>query len=625
MKSFIAFSAFIFFSLAALTSCDDKKSTTSAPDNSLLESIAENSFASNAANARFIPVLDSAEDIRLGARFDTLTGQIVGSSPCISDFSTSENGNQNYNMRLVEVTDNYSQMNALDIDVSVQGSYLGASANAKATFVNSQKFTQQSQKFLVYAKAERKPKIITPNKDTLFKLTGDAKAVLHDRQAFRDLCGDAFVVAIFEGIEMFGMLNYVNSSQASRKEISTKMGVSYGAWEASGSITSTVNKASESGKLTISAQLGGRCDKIDLGGDSKSRWANMINAAGKLQDCADTGGNINSYKIISYSSAFIRDWPYEDDKDPNIRQIIYYYTAYGAVLDSINSLLTNRENAYQIALLHRGVDLPGLDKLAAEIRLHRTKLKSLLTTCQSSSNPANRENRCLDESSLQSELAEFPHPYIYRAQLPLYFVEGKPVEAFLSNSDITDAIVSNNVQSPRDIACAFADKAGLNNYSGCPNSFDSILADAKDAVRVADFPWPLDHPYMFQTMSTSKNLCMVAPQPKVIVKATNCNFTKPATARQRMEWLKTGQLRYRNSDKDGVLCVEGRNSANCDSVRHNQLWRFVPDVANKEIGLLQNADGLCLIHSNVDKNVRYSNCYGNENKKFYQWKPIAVK
>lgn len=84
-------------------------------------------------------------------------------------------------MRLLEITDNYSLMKALDIDASVQGSYMGATASAKASFANSQKFTQQNQKFLLYAKAERKPKTIVPEQDTLFGLTDDARAKLNDR------------------------------------------------------------------------------------------------------------------------------------------------------------------------------------------------------------------------------------------------------------------------------------------------------------------------------------------------------------------------------------------------------------------------------------------------------------
>ena len=624
MNNIITLVIFIFFTIV-LTGCNDKPELTSPIENSLIQSIADDSFKENTIGARFIPVLDSAEDVKLGARFDTLTGQIVGSSPCIAEFKNGENGNEHYSMRLVEVSDSYSQMTALDIDVSVQGSYLGASANAKASFANKQEFSQQTQKFLLYAKAERKPKTIEPDRGTLYGLTDDAQKVLNDRQAFRDLCGDAFVVAIFEGIEMFAMLNFHNLSQTSQKKISGEMGGSYGGWQASTKATQAVNGAVEQNNMSLTVELSGRCQALDLSGDEKARWGKMVEAGSKLQTCSSEGSNITSYKVIPYSKAFIRDWPYSDDQDPEIAKVLFYHAAYGAVLDSINALLTNRSEAYSVALLDRGIELDVLDELASEIRGQRKALKRLLADCQSSSNPTNRAAVCKDENSLRSQLDEFVHPYVYRAQLPLYFVGGKPEQAFWANEKIKSAVLNENVQHPRDVACQFADKAKLDDFGGCPDNYNSIKSEAEKAIYVADFPWPLNQTYMFQTLSTSTNLCMVAPNPKTIVKASPCNYAKPSSARQRMNWLSTGQLRYRQTDKEGALCVQGRDSAKCDSVKYAQLWRFVPSQSNRDIGLIQNAEGKCLIHSNVDKNVRYGTCYGGEREVFYQWKPIVVK
>lgn len=590
-------------------------------DDNALSRLADDSFAPNNIGARFIPVLDSAEDVKVGARFDTLTGQIVGASPCIAGFIEGDNGSQNNNMRLLEITDNYSLMKALDIDASVQGSYMGATASAKASFANSQKFTQQSQKFLLYAKAERKPKTIDPDQGTLFGLTDDARAKLNDRQAFRKLCGDSFVVAIFEGIEMFGMLNFQGISQSGQKKVSAAMGGSYGGWSASTSATKTVDTAMDSSQAELTVSISGRCDALgDLGGDMKSRWASMVNAGSKLPGCAETGGNITTYKVIPYSSTFIRDWPYDDDNDPKLNQLLFYYGAYGAVLDSINTLLMDRDNAYRVALLDRGIKLSGLDELASTIRGKRADLRNLLTNCQSSASASNRAADCQSDGQLQATLEKFVHPYVYRAQLPLYFVDGKPVEAFLSNSQIAAAVLQDNVQSPRDVACTFADKAGLSNYPGCPDDFNNILSQAKSAIKVAAYQWPRDKPYVFQTQSTSNNLCMVAPTNKKIVTASTCG-----NSRQRMIWQSSGQLKYSHAGAPSGQCVQGRNSAVCDTVKTSQLWRFVPGQSNAQLGLLQNADGLCLAHSNTDRNVTYRACSGELNEKFYQWKPIQVK
>lgn len=344
---------------------------------------------------------------------------------------------------------------------------------------------------------------------------------------------------------MFGILNFHGISQSDQKKVSTAMGGSYGGWSASASATKAVDTAMDSSQVELTVSLSGRCDALgDLGGDMKSRWASMVNADSKLPSCAKTDGNITTYKVIPYSSTFIRDWPYDDDNDPKLNQLLFYYGAYGAVLDSINTLLMDRDNAYRVALMHRGINLTGLDELASTIRRQRADLRNLLTNCQSRASASNRTPDCQSDGQLQAALGRFVHPYVYRAQLPLYFVDGKPVEAFLSNSQIAAAVLRDNVQSPRDVACAFSDKAGLSNSPGCPDDFNDILSQAKSAIKVAVYPWPRDKPYVFQTQSTSNKLCMVAPNNKKIVTASACNMNAPSKSRQRMIWRPSGQLRY---------------------------------------------------------------------------------
>lgn len=72
--------------------------------------------------------------------------------------------------------------------------------------------------------------------------------------------------------------------------------------------------------------------------------------------------------------------------------------------------------------------------------------------------------------------------------------------------------------------------------------------------------------------------------------------------------------------------MQGRFLEKCDSVKQGQLWRFVPSTNDPNVGRIQSAEGQCLGHSNVDKNVTYVDCEGKLAKEaFYLWEVITVK
>lgn len=587
---------------------------------------APSAAAPNAVGQRIIPILDRGEDVALGGRFDTLTGEIIGSTSCLRGGKPIDRGSRSSDMRLVEVTDTYSQMKALDIDVSVQGSYLGASGNAKAKFVQEQSFSQSSQNFLVYASAQRQPRNLEPDGAVLFELTDVALDKIgdsNDYNAFREICGDAFISSIYEGVELFGMLTFENQTQAQKKETSGSMGASYGGWSASASAEQKINSASERGSLTIKLATNGNCPAAGGGSDVKERWASITEAAVELSECAASGANPMSFKVVPYSSQTVRNWPFDESSDPKLDELLYVHAAYGAILDTINPLLTDRDKAYKKALLNRGVTFEDLDELASTIRRERSDLFALLDKCQSSA-IANERDGCGDNQTLSSTMDSYTSPYVYRAQLPLSFAGGQPVEAFLNNEQIKSAVLARNVQYPRDVACAQSDAAGGLNFPGCPRDFDAIRRSAEQAIVVTSPAHSRDGYYVFQSQSTGRDFCLVAPTTEKITMAKKCDLAKPSANQQRFRWQANGLIGIRTNE-----CLGGeRKAETCDAARPTQLWRFAPEHDNPEIGRVQNAAGKCLIHAGTDTRVRIAGC--NEDKTDERaklaklWKPVKV-
>ncbi len=573
----------------------------------LSDHLADNAFAAQDPDVHYIPVLDAGDAVRLGARFDTLTGRIIASAPCIAGYQEVSRGNADSQMRLVEVSDSQSTMRAMNIDASVQGGFLSASGGAKASFVSDQKYTQQSQHFLLYAQATRTPRTLDPQQgESLFDLTQEARTALNDKSdpdAFRRLCGDGLIVSIYEGIELYGMLEFSNVSQQDKKTISTAMNGSYGGWSASTSASGTVDAYAEKKQSSLSVKLNGICDQVQTGGsDTGERWNSVVNSGSALQKCADAGANMISYKVVPYSSRLIKDWPQSDTQDPEFSLILNRYARYGTLLDSINQLLTAKPQAYRSALLGRGVDFAMLEALGNEIRAKREALLSLLETCQSSPNPNDRNAGCATNQAMLSSLQAFPDPYLYWARMPLFFTGQSPAEAFLTDTQLSQRLLDRIHQRKID-ACALADTYGYRRDPACPVNFDQLLQQAKAEIKVTPYAWPRNTGYVFITQSTSTNRCLVAPnKDKTIATTAACQKPYPKH-QQRFLWQDSYQLLLRKGE-----CLGGRDLAGCDSKQPSQLWRFVPSLNDPKNGLLQSAENRCLQHANVDRNVTYKTC-----------------
>ena len=575
----------------------------------LADQLADNTFGAIDPDVHYIPVLDAGDEVKLGARFDTLTGKIIDASTCIAGYSEVERGNSSSQMRLVEVTDSQSMMRAMNIDASVQGSFLVSSVDAKASFVSNQKYTQQTQHFLLYAQATRKPRTLDPKDgETLFELTHAAHDALKKGPShFRTVCGDGFIASVYEGVELYGMLTFDNVSLEDKKTISASMKGSYGKWNASASATSTVENYADKGRSNLEVSLNGQCSAINISGDKVAdRWNNVVNSSSSLQGCADKGANLVSFKVVPYSSQRIKDWPDMQQQDPEFSLILNRYARYGTILDSINQLLTDRANAYQLALLNRGVTFQDLEKLGDEIRAKRLSLLDLLNACQSSADPQNRASDCSTNQEMLTSLDNFPDPYLYWAQLPVFFAAEQPREAYQSDAQLT-ALIRSHLQQRKDNACALADKYGYTRDPACPADFSQLLQQAVERIRLAPYPWPLNSGYVFITQSTSTNRCMVAPGKKASI-ATTATCSKPYTKhQQRFLWGDNYQL-YLRKGSGGDECLSGRELAHCDTKKPAQLWRFVPSLNDPKVGLLQSAENRCLHHANVDRNVTYKGC-----------------
>ena len=570
-------------------------------------------------DGRMIPA--DEDRVSLGRSFNGLTGKLVGFGRCIEGYQSAAGGGPDTTIRLLEVTDQFSLMNTLDIDVAAQGGVFGSKVSGKGRFVSSVNLTQNAQNFAIYARADRAAETIAPAEGrSNLNLTSEALGYLEQGQAhFRDKCGDSFVAAIYEGAEVYGVLSFFEQNREKRQQIRASMEVSSTGWSASASAERTVAEYNDNKRLQIYySQRGG-------GEAPESNWSSIKQAASQVTQAAKgPDARQVSYKVVPYGPGTVGNWPGKPlTPSPDLVELVYYRGAYGTIRETLNAILEEPETIQLRYLLGRGTDLEGLRQLRQQVQDHIATANAKIDSCTSWTSPQDAPADCSDTATLRASLTAeegFPHPYTLMAQLPIMFEGAGPQEYFLSNEALRALVFDRNLQAVHDAACSF--QADLPYPPpGCVEDLRGRFIPAVQAS--APVPPTGKAYYVFRTQSTSRNLCMTAQTSKSksqVMQAKPCKLSAPAKANQRLHWNGSGQLVVRSDQ-----CMAGANQLGnrpsphrCDSKEPYQVWRFVPkealDPTAREFssGMLQNARGWCLGHVGTKADIRTRECRGGD-------------
>ena len=568
---------------------------------------------------RMIPA--DEDRVSLGRSFNGLTGKLVGFGRCIEGYQSAAGGGPDTTIRLLEVTDQFSLMNTLDIDVAAQGGVFGSKVSGKGKFVASVKLTQNTQNFAIYARADRAAETIAPAEGrSNLNLTAEALGYLEQGQAhFREKCGDSFVAAIYEGAEVYGVLSFFEQNREKRQQIRASMEVSSTGWSASASAERKVAEYSDNKRLQIYySQRGG-------GEAPESNWSSIKQAASQVTQAAKgPDARQVSYKVVPYGPGTVGNWPGEPlTPSPELVELVYYRGAYGTIRETLNAILEEPETIQLRYVLGRGTNHEDLRDLRKEVQDLIARTNKKIDSCTSWTSPQDAPADCSDTATLRASLTAekgFPHPYAVMARLPIMFEGSGPREYFLPDDALRKLVFDRNLQAVHDAACSF--QADL-PYAP-PGCIENLREKFMPSVEVsAPVPPTGKAYYVFRTQSTSRNLCMTAQPSKStsqVMLARTCNLRAPASANQRFHWNGSGQLVVR-SDR----CMAGANKIDhrpsphrCDTKEPYQVWRFVPkealDPAAREFknGMLQNAHGWCLGHTGTQKYIWTRKCTGGD-------------
>ena len=416
---------------------------------------------------RLIPA--DGDHASLGRAFDTLTGQLVGFSNCIDEFKELSVGGPRTNVRLVEVTDQFSMMNALDIDVSAQGRIFGSSVSSKGRFITSVQATNNTQNFVIYARSARVKRIEASDFDKGIILRDHLlKTLLNNPQQFREKCGDSFVSAIHVGAEAYGLLSFTEHNRERRREIAAELNAGSDGWSASASAKHTVEEYRKSGRLNIIYKQDGGADPPE-----NVDWESIKNSAARVAERAIGNHAVQvAYEVVPYSRSTVSNWQRVPlAQNPDLLNLIYFRGAYGTILQTLKPIFKDRGTARLRFLLDRGVTFDHLSELRKNVQQMRDEANRRISMCLDSSSDVSPKN-CTSFSSDQGNLE---HPYRILARLPLQFApripeanqpsQRSPVEHFLSERDLRLEIMDRNILSTNDAVCEFRATQGF--FSSC--------------------------------------------------------------------------------------------------------------------------------------------------------------
>lgn len=337
--------------------------------------------------------------VELGQGWESTAGQKTNAS-CI-DFTEAKDLAQDKTLDLKEVTDKSSLMNQLDVSAEAQVKGIAGSASAKVKFVSSTKVDEEQSNFSVHARVLNGANFVGPPKSGQIDLKPSYRRLAHSNLTqFLQQCGDSYVLGLIGGAELSAILAFHVYQVDEKKALSVSVsGSGWNTFEASGSVSQTMNKYASSSQFSILYhEAGGSGDPIP------TTQEGLVQVIHGLPSLAQSAPKYFTIKLARYDT--LPSWP---DKKSD-----WLYTQYAAIASQYGKFSSLHESVVTMIakpddyILDHGVSRSDLDQIEGQLLDHLKRLKQKSADCLDSSG-ANCKIQSQDKVS----------DYEYRIRLPI--------------------------------------------------------------------------------------------------------------------------------------------------------------------------------------------------------------
>jgi hypothetical protein len=294
-------------------------------------------------------VIEYVPGMKVGFGYNRLTGEGLA-SPSVQGAISSVPGavGQQATIDCVTIQDVQSLHDSLGISIEAGGSYMGASASAKADYINKCDFSSFSTYVMVCMKVLNAfesfdAPVFTPDATELL--------LANNTDRFHDRFGDSFISGIRKGGEFFAIYQITGTDETEKESTALNVHAAFNGGLASAELNVSINKAKESSKSHLEVQVHvfrqGDCTIADLNIEDIMATArqfpiavaggNSFPYAVQLQDYAQLKNpNDNfSYYVIKNQQAVLEDQAKKRFEFLQLRDNLKYILAHSE--DFVNS------------------------------------------------------------------------------------------------------------------------------------------------------------------------------------------------------------------------------------------------------------------------------------------------
>ena len=345
---------------------------------------------------------------------------------CI-EYAIEEDKGQTKYMTMTEVTDSRELMQSMNVSVAASVKTIAYKASGSAKFAKNTKINSFNSNFVLNVSVDNGVRYATPllpgSRGGIIdpesrKLLPDAGSIRltsaalrlakqRDLTKFLNLCGDAFVAALYGGARLTAVITVTNNSKQEKKQASSRFsGSGWGAnvkASASGSQDAKISSDRVSMRFY---QSGGRKDMIP---------ASKEDLIAKLDEITTQASDYPAYyRVTLMPYTALANWPERSlELDlSELDQLADYWAQYAALYEDIEYLFQHPEkfqildaSSKYIPLTHEHIK--SLKVLQDEVQAALMRLRDDAVQCSVPEEP------CLFREDA------YLSPYAYRIQLPL--------------------------------------------------------------------------------------------------------------------------------------------------------------------------------------------------------------
>jgi hypothetical protein len=358
-----------------------------------------------------------ADGVSLGQGWHEDQGE-KAQSVCIQ-FETLQDRGQEQTMSMEVVTDRSEMMESMNVSAEMQVKAIAYQVSGKAQFAKEVEASSENLNFVADARVNNGVVFVGPiagEKGMAVALTPQyADLARKDLNEFKRQCGEAFVAAIYSGVELSAVLSFSETDSSEREEIEAAMKGSGWGFEAEGSTSKTMEEYSKKSALKIDFyQSGGEGNPIPT--DQQG----FTEAIARLPELAAEAGK--NYQILVRGYEPLPNFPGGAvDPESDFRQeLAVSYGRLWTIYEEITSILQDLDDEPGKWVFGPGMGPDTLRALQDEIQEKLRKQRELARLCAfAGDDEGTVSGEVLTPVCVLPEELNAVNDYHYRIQLPI--------------------------------------------------------------------------------------------------------------------------------------------------------------------------------------------------------------